>query len=216
MQILEAEFTDAATPEIREYLSELILNAKSLDDIFDGWFLERGHTFGLSFAAEDELGKDILDDRFVIYFDTADGKAILYAYIPRTELMEAYPGVPSLDTFLKGWRKEGQILELDKSEYDQWLEGLGFKMSYALMGQMGPRSGALKLMVAFALSNRGIVETRHLEPNDPLYEDSQEEIDEEGIDLADYFWITGGYRGPHKKGMINQTMFDPFYGRKFA
>ncbi len=107
-------------------------------------------------------------------------------------------------------------MQLDDEKYEQWLEQLGFSCSYALMCRIGSRSGALQLMMSFALSGKGIVEARHIDPKDPGYEDYDVDLAEEGIDLKDYFVVQATYlHHPDRRGSA-QSIFDPFYCRKAA
>lgn len=214
MKAIEFDFTDAATPEMRTALLRLIEGAATLDEIFEEWFLTQGGRFGLSFATDDDDNQ--IPETLALFFDTADGDSILCATISRSELIKAYPQVAPFNIFVKGWKVESPSLELHERRYKRWLQRLGFTPSYALMARIGSRSGALSVMVSFALSGRGIAEAHHIDPNDPGYEDYELDLDEEGIDLKDYFYIQAAYQQypSGRRGM--RTIFDPFYCRKAA
>ncbi len=214
MKTIESEFTDAATPEMRAALEALVDRATTLDEIFEEWFLKQGGRFGLSLAVDDDHKQ--IPDTIALYFDTADGESVLCATIARSELMQAYPQVLPFNIFVKRWSREPPNLELDEQRYKRWLQRLGFAPSYALQGLTGSRSGALSLMVSFALSGRGIADARHIDPYDPFYEEYAGDLDEEGIEIEDYFCVHTAYRKhPGGRGGM-QTVFDPFYCKKAA
>lgn len=214
MKTIETEFTEAATPAMRETLVALLERATTLDDIFEEWFLKQGSCFGLSLAVDDD--DNYIPDTIALYFETAEGEDVLCTTISRSELMKAYPQVAPFNIFVKGWVGEHPNLELDEQKYERWLKRLGFTPSDALMCHTGSRDGALSLMVSFALSGRGIAEARHIDPNDSYYEEYASELEEEGIDIKDYFSVYAAYRRhPGGRGGM-QTIFDPFYCKKAA
>jgi hypothetical protein len=96
-------------------------------------------------------------------------------------------------------------------QYKEWMQGMGFKETYALMGLIGPRRAAIPLMVSFALSKGGTVEAHHIDSRDYDPEDYQDDLDEEGIDLNECFTLTASIRkDPARKGSP-QSIFHPFY-----
>lgn len=214
MKIIEASFTDVASSEMKSSLLALLEQATTLDTIFEEWFLKLGNRFGLSLAVDDD--DSVMRDSFALFFDTSDGTEILSAFIPCSELTKAYPQVAPFNTFVKGWRKQSPALELHERKYERWLKELGFGESYALMSRTGSRSGAMQLMVSFALSGSGIAEAYHIDPKDPCYEDDEAALAEEGIDLKDYFFIGTAYQRHPGRRSTMQTIFDPFYCKKAA
>ena len=214
MRIIKAEFKDGATPEMRESLTGLIEQATTLDEIFEEWFLKLGHRFGVSVALDDD--DRVIPNAFSLFFDTSDGEEILYVHLRRSELLQAYPNVAPFQIFIKGWGSEYLGVDMDELKYERWLKSLGFIDSYALMAQVGSRSGALQLMASFALSGKGICELHHIDPTEPFYEDYDYELEEEGIDIGEYFCLHAAYqKNPSCKGTM-QTIFDPFYCKKAA
>lgn len=214
MRIIKTAFKDAATPEMQDSLTRLIERATTLDEIFEDWFLQQGHRFGISMALDDNDG--IIPDAFSLSFDTNAGEEILSVHLGRSELAQAYPNVPPFHIFVKGWGNKRVGVDVDKLKYERWLKRLGFTDSYALMAYMGSRSGALQLMASFALSGKGICELRHIDPSEPFYEDYEYELEEEGVNISDYFCLHAAYqKNPSDRGTM-QTVFDPFYCKKAA
>lgn len=212
MRVLEWTFSEAASVESRRDLQKIVEQAASLDEIFDLWFLERGNRLGLSVAVEDD-GK-VSDEKIALFFDTGGGVEVGTAYLSRRDIMEMYPGVSSFDSFVKGWNKQSPRLALHEDAYASWIENLGFIDSYALMCRVGPREAAIPLMVSFALSKNGAVEAHHIDAKQLNDEDYKADLDEEGIDLRDYFNVYASYlENPASQGSM-MTMFDPFYCHK--
>ena len=212
MRIIEADFKAAATPEIKSALTALIERSTTFDDIFEEWFLKEGNRFGLSLALDDD-GK-VMPEVLSVYFDTAKGKEVLSATVSRSAIIEAYPEVEPFNKFIKGWSARNGELELYEHNYDSWLTTLGFTQSYALMTRTGSRTGAIHLMLSFALSGGGIAEAQHVDPNDPAYEDYDVDLAEEGIDLKDYFRVRPVYLQHPGREDTMRTFFDPLYCRK--
>jgi hypothetical protein len=214
MRIIDAEFTDAATAGVKESLSKLIEQATTLDEIFEEWFIKQGHRFGISMALDDD--DRVIPDTFSLFFETNEGVELLSARLSRSELLHAYPQVAPFNIFVKKWGDLYSGLEMDDGKYKKWLKRLGFTTSYALMAHMGSRSGALQLMASFALSGKGICELRHIDPTEPFYEDYEYELEEEGVDIGEYFCLHAAYqKNPSDRGTM-QTVFDPFYCKKAA
>jgi hypothetical protein len=214
MEPIEIDFSDDATPEMKETLLGLIERATTLDEIFEEWFLKQGNRFGLSLAVDDD--NNVIPDTLSVFFDTAKGAEVLSVTVSRRELIQAYPQVAPFNIFVKGWRAKSPKLELHELKYERWLKKLGFTPSYALMSRTGSRSGALTVMVSFALSGQGIAQAYHIDPNDPGYEDDGPDLAEEGIDLKDYFYIQMAYQQYPGDRRGWQTIFDPLYCKKAA
>jgi hypothetical protein len=214
MKPIEIDFSDDATPEMKETLLGLIERATTLDEIFEEWFLKQGNLFGLSLAVDDD--DNVIPNTISIFFDTADRKKILSLTISRHELIKAYPQVAPFSVFVKGWDEQRFRLELHELKYNRWLKRLGFVDSNALMSVTGSRSAALTVMVSFALSGKGIAEVNHLDPNDFDPEDYEADLEEEGIDLEDYFFVMAAYQKGKGGSMCTQALFNPFYCKKAA
>jgi hypothetical protein len=69
-------------------------------------------------------------------------------------------------------------------------------------------------MLSFALSGKGVVEAHHVNVQDYSDEDYGADLDEEGIDLNDYFNLYAAYMKDPTRRSGTMTMFDPLYCRK--
>jgi hypothetical protein len=211
MRALEWSFNETASLEHRQELQERIEQARSLDQVFDFWFVERGNRLGLSFSVDDS-GK-VNDERIVLFFDTEKGNEVGSVDLSRSEVLAMYPDAISFNSFVKGWTKRSPSLELHEEKYESWLGELGFIDSYALMSRIGPRGAAIPLMLSFALSKGGVVEARHIDEQQLNDEDYKADLEEEGIDLNQYFHLYASYiKDPESRGSM-RTMFDPVYCR---
>lgn len=212
MMIQDYQFTADVNPEIRRELLQLMEGATSLDEVFDRWFLEKGHQFGVGISVDDDGTSD--PDAVTLCFDTKDGGEVCTATISRSEIIKSYPDTVSFDSFVKGWTNGTSHLELDEKKFEEWMKKLGFKESYALMGNIGPRQAVVPLMLSFALSKGGIVEARHFDCNDYLDCDDLNDLDEEEINLDDYFQLYAAYaKDPESRSSV-KSIFHPFYCRK--
>jgi hypothetical protein len=214
MRVGEWSFREQASFETRQELQQLIEQASSLDEIFNVWFLERGNRLGLSMSVTDD--NQVNQDTVALFFDDGDGTELCSVDLFRTDIISMYPQVSSFDSFVKEWCDGGSLLELHDDKYRSWMQSLGFIDSYALMSRIGPRSAAVPLMVSFALSGQGVVEAHHIDLTHYADEDYKADLDEEGIDLNNYFNLYAGYiKNPEKQSSM-RTMFDPVYCRKTA
>lgn len=214
MRVGEWSFKEQASSEKQQELQKLVEQASSLDEIFDLWFLKMGNRLGLGMSITDD--NQVNQDTVALFFDDGDGTELCSVDLFRTDIISMYPLVSSFDSFVKQWPGGGAPLKLHNDKYRSWIKSLGFVDSYALMSRIGPRSAVMPLMVSFALSGHGVVEARHIGIIHYADEDYKADLDEEGIDLNDYFQLNAGYiRNPEKKSSM-RGMFDPFYCRKVA
>jgi len=214
MKMSESNFAEGTSLEMQSYLRSLVERATSLDDIFNEWFLEKGHRIGLGTALNDDY--TVMHEAISLSFDMSDGKELGYVFLSRSEVMEHYPKVESFDSFVKGWSKGHPHLELYDKKYKLWMKELGFSQSFALMASIGPRSAATALMVSFALSRGGATMAQHVNPKHYDDIDYKADLDEEGIDLNDYFYVYARYYKAPDSSMEVGSMFDPVYCRKAA
>jgi hypothetical protein len=214
MKISESHFAEGTSSEMQSYVLSLVERAVCFDDIFDEWFLEKGHRIGLGTALNDDY--EVIGEAVSLYFDMSDGTKIGHVLLSRREVMEQYPKVESFDSFVKGWSKGHSHLELHDEKHELWMKSLGFSESFALMSVVGPRSAATALMVSFALSSGGVVEVYHINTSDFDDIDYRADLDEEGIDLNDYFHVCAQYSKGPNSSMEVASMFEPVYCRKTA
>jgi hypothetical protein len=214
MQLTDYTFTEGTSLEAQGEIRTCIENADSLEDIFEDWFIRKGGRFGLGVALQDDGTLDC--DTILLSLDAPDGAELCTIDIPRGEISRMYPSAISLDSFVKGWRKQPLHLELHDKKYKAWMRELGFTESYALMSVIGPRRAVIPLMLCFALSKGGVIEARHIRRDDYPDEDYGKDLAEEGIDLDEYFSLYGMYVKDPVGGLSYRSMFDPFYCRKVA
>lgn len=212
MKISESHFAEGTSPEMQSYVLSLVERAVCFDDIFDEWFLEKGHRIGLGTALNDDYA--VIREAVSLCFDMSDGTEVGHVLLSRSEVMEQYPKVESFDSFVKGWSKGHPHLELYEKKYKLWMKQLGFSQSFALMASIGPRSAATALMVSFALSSGGVVEAHHINPAHYDDIDYKADLDEEGIHLNEYFHVCAQYSKAPESSMQVASMFDPVYCRK--
>ncbi|MEY4667691.1 MAG: hypothetical protein RL518_390 [Pseudomonadota bacterium] len=212
MKVQHYTFAPEVTPETQKQLLNGIESAASLDELFDVWFLQKGYRMGLGTAINDDGTYN--PEAVALFFDTREGKEVCVTFISRNDLIAAYPDLTLFESFITGWTKRGIDFEMLDEQYKEWMQGMGFKETYALMGIIGPRRAAIPLMVSFALSKGGTMEAHHIDSGDYDPEDYQEDLEEEGIDLNECFTLTASIRkDPERKGSP-QSIFHPFYLHK--
>jgi len=209
MKIQEYTFAPGVTPETQKELLDGIESADSLEELFDVWFLQKGYRMGLGTAINDDGTHN--PGAVALFFDTREGKEVCVTFISRNDLNAAFPDLIRFESFITGWTRRGIDFEMLDEQYNEWMQGMGFKETYALMGFIGPRRAAIPLMVSFALSKGGTIEARHINSSDYDPEDYQDDLDEEGIDLNECFTLTASIqKDPGRKGSP-QGIFHPFY-----
>jgi hypothetical protein len=213
MRTSDWTFGEQTSAETREELRQRIENASSLEEIFDFWFLEKGKRLGLSVSVSEETDT-VNHDRVALFLDDGDGVPVCSVDLFRSDLITWYPKVVPFDSFVKEWSQESLHLELYDRKYERWMKSLGFTESYALMSCVGPRSAAIPVMLSFALSGKGVVEAHHVNVQDYSDEDYGADLDEEGIDINNYFNLYATYLKDPTSVSATRTMFDPFYCRK--
>jgi hypothetical protein len=212
MKIQEYTFAPETTPETRKELLEGIERAASLDELFDVWFLQKGYRMGMGTAINDD--GTFNPEAIALYFDTEEGKEVCVTFISRNDLIAAFPDLIRFDSFITGWTRSGIDFEMLDDQYKEWMQGMGFKETYALMGLIGPRRAAIPLMVSFALSKGGTIEAHHIDSRDYDPEDYQDDLDEEGIDLNECFTLHASMQKDPEKENSPHSIFHPFYLHK--
>jgi hypothetical protein len=212
MRTVEWCFGEHISAETRVELQQSIERASSLDEVFDLWFLDRGMRFGLCLSSEQD--GTINHDRVVLFIDDSDGNEMCSVDVFREDLLKLYPGLSSFDSFVIGWDVRKLNLELDEDKYSSWQHELGLSDSNALMCKIGPRRAAMSMMVSFALSGKGVAEAHHVNPGDYDDEDYKDDLDEEGINLNDYFHVFATYIPNPSNQHSMRTLFDPVFCRK--
>ena len=214
MKIQDYTFAPEVTPEIQKDLLEGIERAASLDDLFDVWFLQKGYRIGMGTAINDD--GTVNPEAVALYFDNEGGKEVCVTFISRNDLAAAFPDLIRFESFIKGWTKRGIDFDMLDEQYKEWMQGMGFKETYALMGLIGPRRAVIPLMVSFALSKGGTIEAHHINSRDYDPLDYQDDLDEEGIDLNECFTLHASMcKNPERKNSPG-SIFLPFYCYKTA
>lgn len=209
MKIQEYTFAPEVTPETQKELLDGIESAASLEELFDVWFLQKGYRMGLGTAINDDGTYN--PEAVALFFDTREGKEVCVTFISRNDLIAAYPDLIRFESFITGWTRSGIDFEMLDEQYKEWMQGMGFKETYALMGLIGPRRAAIPLMVSFALSKGGTMEAHHINSGDYDPEDYQDDLEEEGIDLNECFTLTASIRKHPEREGSPQSIFHPFY-----
>ena len=212
MKIQEYTFAPEVTLETQKELLDGIESAASLEEIFDVWFLQKGYRIGLGIAINDDGTHN--PEAVALYFDTSDGKEVCSTFISRSELVAQFPGLVRFDSFITGWTRHGIDFDMRVEPYKEWMQGMGFKETYALMGIIGPRKAAIPLMVSFALSKGGTIEAHHITSSDYDPEDYQDDLEEEGIDLNECFTLHASIRKHPASKSSPHSIFHPFYLHK--
>jgi hypothetical protein len=212
MKIQEYTFAPGVTPETQRDLLDAIDSSASLDALFDVCFLNKGYRIGLGIAMNDD--GTLNPEAVALYFDTKEGKEVCSAFLPRSELVERYPDLVRFDSFISGWTRHGIDFELRDEQFKNWMKGMGFKETYALMGLIGPRRAAIPLMVSVALSKGGTIEAHHIDRSDYDPEDYQDDLEEEGINLNECFTLHASIRKDPASDRSPQSIFHPFYLHK--
>lgn len=212
MKIQEYTFAPEVTPETQRELLDSIESAGSLEEIFDVWFLQKGYRMGLGIAINDDGTHN--PQAVALYFDTRDGKEVCSTFISRSELAGQFPGLVRFESFITGWTRYGIDFDMLEDEYKTWMQGMGFKETYALMGIIGPRKATIPLMVSFALSKGGTIEAHHIRSSDYDPDDYQDDLDEEGIDLNECFTLIASIRKHPAIESSPHSIFHPFYIHK--
>lgn len=220
MNVDALSFEDDTNAKVRKELTEVVESSSNLDDIIDRWLLEGKGTLYLSRSITNEGA--LSPDEVSIGFNSVDQEPYGDLTIKIDEITAPYKGVVSFDTFIKGWSKmpiggggKGIYeLELDSDKLEAWTEKLGFEPSYVLYASMGPRRAAVMLILAFAISTGGFVDVRSISEDDVPVEDFEDEIEEEGIVIGDYFRLIPGYCKDLTDMGASQMMFDFFHCKK--
>ena len=212
MQIAEYTFQESADSHVRQEVMNVTAGCETLDALIDEWVLRRDGRLSIGEALDDD--GTLMPTMVALGFDDTEGKEICCAVFQRAELEALYPGVPSVDTYVRdGFTKWGDR-EFDDEAWNSWLASLGMSESFALMARIGPRSAALSYSLAFVLSGGGVVEIcRATDPHFPD-EDMLADLAEENLNLDECFRIVAAYRNPKhfKKG--HQWMMDSVYFRR--
>ena len=209
MKVQEYTFAPGVPPETQKELLDGIESAASLEELFDVWFLQKGYRMGLGTAINDDGTHN--PEAVALFFDTREGKEVCVTFISRNDLIAAYPDLTLFESFITGWTRSGIDFEMLDEQYKEWMQAMGFKETYALMGIIGPRRAAIPLMVSFALSKGGTIEAHHIDSSDYDPEDYQDDLDEEGIDLNECFTLTASIRKDPERKASPQSIFHPFY-----
>lgn len=212
MQITEHTFGCETTLADQKYILDLVRDSKSLDLIFDQWFFARGNRLGLGTALNDDC--TLRSDAIALSFDAANGDEVGAVFIDRSEFIACHQQVPVFDSFVKGGDKKLHRLQLQEGKFDAWKRELGFIESYALMSLIGPRVAALPLMLSFGLSMGGMIQAEHIDSKRYDDEDYKFDLDEEGININDYFLLTAAYCSDPTPDIAPRWIFDPIYCRK--
>jgi len=209
MMIQEYSFAEETTPDVQAEVLQIVQQSSSLDEVFDYWFLKKGNRLGLSVMINDD--DTVNQDGIAVSFDTADGTEVGSVYLLRSEILERYPEAVPFDSFIKGKMRRFAHTEMYDKKYDRWMKSLGFKHSYALMARIGPRKAAMPLMVSFAISKGGTIEAQHITARDYPDEDCKEELEEEGLDMKNYFSLYASYTQNPVSQSAARLMFDPVF-----
>jgi hypothetical protein len=185
-----------------------------LEEVLDVWFLEKGYRVGMGIAINDD--GSLNPEAVALFFDTRDGKEVCTTFLSRKELIAQYPQVECFDAFRTGWAKRAPDFKMRSKKFKSWMQGLGFKETYALMGIIGPRTAAIPVMVSFALSRGGTIEAHHIDTKDYDLEDYGSDLKEEGIDLERCFTLNASIRKHPASKSSPMSVFYPFYCHKAA
>ena len=212
MKILEYTFAPEINPEIQRDLLHGIESAASLEELFDGLFLKKGYRMGMGVAINDD--GSLNSEAIALYFNTSDGKDVCTTFLSRSEVASQYPEIVRFDSFIKGWSRHAIDFDMREDSYKAWMQGMGFKETWVLMGIIGPRRAAIPLMVSVALSKGGGIEAHHIDVENYDVEDYQADLDEEGIVLEECFTLHASFCKHPESATSPRSIFHPFYCHK--
>ena len=215
METQEITYFESADEGTRREIGSLIERSTTLQEILDYWCVERRSEMYVGVMLNDD--HSIVDGVVGISFEAPDkGGDLACVVVDRAEITRGIEVPPHFETFTKPPTEDWRSVDVNYKALNQWLEGLGFTISDALVARIGPRTAVVPLVLCFALSRSGTVEIRQADSEWFAEEDVAADLKDEGLDMHDFIEVHACYSGPPSKGVLPRLHLDPIYCRRLS
>jgi hypothetical protein len=197
MKCLEIKYMDEHDGEGNRRVLECIDGAESLEALILCW------TSAADRSVETFSGMDSDDPsiQLVGVVLSEKDKQIAEVYILNVDIAAQAPDVRSLNSFILGVSREGE-LKVDDAALEAWERALGFSYSSALSDDLGPQRALLPFILPYVLADGGSVSIQRVKGAwDPEFlEECAEQFEAEELNVSDLMQVCVQYFHPAEQG----------------